>query len=140
MSFRLKAFLFALAIGGGTVAASILATTMPFHDPISLREEWGGYLIEMLLVALPFIALALLAERSLLLWGAALAVTFLLWGFYVFEAVSYRREGSSVLAHMGFDVLLFAYPLLLTPTLIVVSLIRKLLTRRRNEKLSSSRT
>ena len=127
VSFRLKALLLALAIGVGTVAASTLAIVIPFGDPLGPAEEWGGLLVYMLVVALPFLALALLAERSRLLWGSALAVTFLLWGYYVFEAISYRLEGSSVLAHMGFDVLLFIYPLLLAPIVAGVSLVRKFL-------------
>ena len=129
MPFRLKALLLALAIGVGTVAASTLMIAIPFGDPIGPAEAWAGLAVYMLAVALPFLALALLAERSRLLWGSALAVTFLLWGYYVVEAISYRLEGSSVLAHMGFDVLLFVYPLVLTPVLAGVSLALKYLVR-----------
>ena len=127
MSFRLKASLLALAIGVGTVVASTLAIAIPFGDPLGPAEAWGGLLAYMLVVALPFLALALLAGRSRFLWGSALAVTFLLWGYYVVEAISYRLEGSSVLAHMGFDVLLFFYPFLLAPILAGMSLVRKYL-------------
>lgn len=129
MSFRLKALLLALAIGGGTVLAATLATAIPFGLPVVEGGDWGGFLLGMLIVALPFVALALLAERSRALWGSALAVTFLLWGYYVFEAVRYRLHGSSVLAHMGFDVLLFSYPFLLATILAAVSLARKHLDR-----------
>ena len=121
MSFRLKASLLALAIGVGTVVASTLAIAIPFGDPIGSAEDWAGLSVYMLAVALPFLALALLAERSRLLWGSALAVTLLLWGYYVVAAISYRLEGSSVLAHMGFDLLLFFYPLLLTPVVAFAS-------------------
>lgn len=126
MAFRRKAFLSALAIGVGTVVAAASAIAIPFGDPIGLGSS---SLVLMLLVALPFLALALLAERSRLLWGSALAITFLLWGYYIFMAVHYRLGGSHVLAHMGFDVLLMHYPLVLTPILIVMSLIRKYLIR-----------
>jgi hypothetical protein len=128
-AFRVKALLFALAIGGGTVVAATLAVSLPFHGPLSPPEEWDGYLLEMLVVALPFAVLALLAERSRVLWGSALAVTFLPWGYYVFEAISYRMEGSSVLAHMGFDVLLPLCALVVTPILAGTSLVRKYLIR-----------
>ena len=128
-SFRLKALLSALAIGVGTVVASTLAIVIPFGDPLGPVEEWGGLVVYMLAVALPFLALALLAERSRLLWGLALAVTFLLWGYYVLEAIRYRLDGSSVLAHMGFDLLLFVYPFLLAPLLAGASLVRKHLIR-----------
>jgi hypothetical protein len=125
MPFRLKASLLALAIGVGTVLASTFAVALPFGDPLRLGEDLLDLLQYMLLVALPFLALALLAERSGLLWGAALAVTLLLWGWYVYEAVLFRMRGSWVLAHMGFDVILFLYPLLLAPVLVGASLGRK---------------
>ena len=129
MPFRLKALLLALAIGVGTVVASTLLIAIPFGDPIGPAGDWAGLAVYMLAVALPFLALALLAERSRLLWGSALAVTCLLWGYFVFEAISYRLEGSSVLAHMGFDVLLFLYPLVLAPILAGASLVRKYVIR-----------
>lgn len=125
MSFRLKASLLALAIGGGTVVTAAAAIQIPFGLPLMEGGDWGSFLLETLVVALPFLTLALLAERSRALWGSALAVTFLLWGYFVVEAIRYRLEGSSVLAHMGFDVLLFFYPFLLAPVLAGASLLRK---------------
>jgi hypothetical protein len=125
-SYRLKASVLALAIGVGTVFGAWLAISIPFGRPLAEGgEDWVGLLMQVLLVSLPFLTLAVLAERLRLLWGAALAVTFLLWGYFVYAAISYRLQGSSVLAHMGFDVLLFLYPLVLTPILVVVSLVGK---------------
>ena len=130
MSFRLKASLLALAIGIATVFGAWLGIKIPFGDPLAKSgEDWLGLLMETLVVALPFLALALLGERSRGLWGSGLAVTFLLWGYFVYEAISYRLEGSSVLAHMGFDIVLFFYPFLLAPILAGASLTRKYLAR-----------
>ena len=129
MTFRQKASLAALGIGVGIPLVSIYAVAVPFGDPPALGDNLLALLAGMLVVALPFLVLALLAERSRLLWGAALAVTLLLWGWYVVMAIDYRADGSSVLAHMGFDVILFFYPLLLAPILGVASLVRKYLAR-----------
>jgi hypothetical protein len=126
MSTRWKAAVLALGIGVFTVFGSWLAITIPFGDPLATSgEDWLGLLILTAVTALPFLALALLRERSPGLWGSALAVTFLLWGYFVVEAISYRKEGSSVLAHMGFDFVLFFYPFVLTATLVAISLFRK---------------
>ena len=126
MTFRQKAVLLALAIGAGTNLGAAFAVAVPFGLPPALGDDLPGLLAMMLVIALPFLALALLAERSRLLWGAALAVTLLLWGYYVVMAIDYRADGSSVLAHMGFDVILFFYPFLLTPILAGVSFVRQL--------------
>jgi hypothetical protein len=126
MTFRQKAVLLALAIGAGTNLGAAFAVAVPFGLPPALGDDLPGLLAMMLVTALPFLALALLAERSRLFWGAALAVTLLLWGYYVVMAIDYRADGSSVLAHMGFDVILFFYPFLLTPILAGVSFVRQL--------------
>lgn len=126
MSYRLMAAIWALAIAAGTIVVASLAVTLPFGLPLVEGDDWvWAFLLQTLVVALPFLALALLAERSCLLWGVALAITFVLWGYFVFAAISYRLEGSSVLAHMGFDVLLFAYPFVLAALLAGASLLRK---------------
>jgi len=132
--------LLALAIGGTTVTVGTLAIAIPFHDPLDLRHEWDGYLLEMLLVALPFIALALLAEPSRLLWSSALALTILPWSFYVFEAIDYRREGSSVLAHMGFDVLLSLLPIVVALIVVAISLIGRWMARASSEDAGATGT
>ena len=130
MSFRLKACLLALAIAVVTVFGAWTSICLPFGRPIAEGgEDWLGLLIDTLVVALPFLVLALLGERSRSLWGLGLAVTFLLWGWFVYEAIYYRLQGSSVLAHMGFDVILFFYPFLLAPILAGASLTRKYLAR-----------
>ena len=116
--------LLALGIGAGTNLVAGYAVAVPFGDPPALPDDLLGLLMAILLVASPFLGLALLAERSRLLWGVGLAVTLLLWGWYVVMAISYRADGSNVLNHMGFDVILFFYPFLLAPILAVISLIR----------------
>ena len=123
MTFRLKAALWALAIGAGTNIGAACAVAIPFGDPPALGDDLLGLLAMILATALPFLALAMLKERSRLLWGTALAVTLLLWGWYVVMAIIYRAHGSHVLAHMGFDVILFFYPFLLAPILAGLSLI-----------------
>jgi hypothetical protein len=129
MSFRLKACLLAVAIAVVTVFGAWTAILIPFGRPLAEGSgDWSGLLVETLVVALPFLALALLEERSRGLWGSGLAITFLLWGYFVYEAISYAREGSSVLAHMGFDVVLFYYPFLLALILAGLSLLRKQLS------------
>lgn len=125
MTFRLKAVLLALAIGGATNLVAAYAVAVPFGLPPALGDDMLGLLTAMLIVALPFLALAILKERSPLLWGVGLAVTILLWGWYVVMAIDYRADGSNVLNHMGFDVILFFYPFLLAPILAAMSLIRR---------------
>lgn len=129
MAFRWKAVLLALAIGAGTDLVAAFAVAVPFGLPPALGNDLPSLLAMMLVTALPFLALALLAERSRLLWGSGLAVTFLLWGWYVVMAIDYRADGSNVLAHMGFDVILFFYPFLLTPILAGMSFVGRLWAR-----------
>ncbi|HEY5722093.1 MAG TPA: hypothetical protein VIT45_07205 [Allosphingosinicella sp.] len=124
MAFRWKAALLALGIGIGTILGSAFAVAVPFGELPALGDDLLAMLEMMLVTALPFLALAMLNERSRALWGTGLAVTFLLWGWYVVMAIDYRSDGSNVLAHMGFDVILFYYPFLLTPIFVAISLFR----------------
>jgi hypothetical protein len=140
MGFRSKALLLALGIGAGTNLVAAYAVTAPFGDPPALPDDLVSLLTAILVVALPFLGLALLAERSRLLWGVGLAVTLLLWGWYVVMAISFRADGSNVLNHMGFDVILFIYPFLLAPILAAMSLIRKYSGKIVSRSNPSSRT
>ena len=125
VTFRLKAALLALAIGGATNLVAAYAVVVPFGLAPGLGDDLLGLFAMMLVTALPFLALAMLKERSVALWGTGLAVTLLLWGWYVVMAIDYRADGSNVLAHIGFDVILFFYPFLLAPILAAMSLIRR---------------
>ena len=124
MTFRLKAALLAMAIGGATNLVAAYAVAVPFGLPPALGDDLMALFEMVLVTALPFLALAILNERSPVLWGVGLAVTLLLWGWYVVMAIDYRADGSNVLAHMGFDVILVYYPFLLTPIFVAISLFR----------------
>ena len=99
----------ALAIGLLVVAAVNAALSLSDGRPLDLRGDWGFYLIEMLLVAIPFGLLALTGIRTLLPWLVGLALTLALWGYFVFDGVT-GQPG----ANFGLGLVIILSPLIIT--------------------------
>ncbi len=103
----------ALAIGFLTVAIAIGVHSLLTGAGLNLSEEWGPYLFQMLLVAAPFIILDAVGARGRWSWGAALAVTALLWCIYLAMGLAGAANGTGV----NFAVL---WLMLLSPVLVAV--------------------
>lgn len=72
-------------------------------------EKWGVYLFQIILVAAPFVLLALLGVRAKLPWFVGLILTAMFWGFVFFDIISSRGDGTG--ANIGLGPLMLASPL-----------------------------
>ncbi len=77
--------------------------------PFDLRGDWGFYLVELLLVAIPFGLLAITGIRTLLPWLVGLALTLALWGYFVFDMAT-GPPG----ANFGLGLIIILSPIIIT--------------------------
>lgn len=99
------------AIGVAVVAGQALLFTGLTGRPLELGASWGVFLFQVLLVAAPFLLLALIGTRRKSPWLVALALTLALWGYYLFDGVSYQLSGDASGANIGLGLILLASPL-----------------------------
>ena len=102
----------ALAIGplvaGGTAIAFSLLTGR------SLNHEWGNIAVQAALVSVPFIAVALTGTLRKAPWLVGLALTVILWGYYLYEGVSYQWRPDGTGADIGLGFMMLASPVVIT--------------------------
>ena len=103
-------FLAAVIIGvlvvGGTNLVFSLLTGRPF--------SFASDVDLMVLVAFPFLILALLGARQWLPWVVGLVPTVALWGWYLYAGVSYQRNSDGSGANIGLGLILLASPLVIS--------------------------
>lgn len=88
---------------GGSVVLSIQA-----GSHIDLTDEWGVLLFQIVMVAVPFVALTLAQVRSRWAWVTGVVVTLLFWSAYLGSA--YLSHGGGV--NIGMGLLMLASPLI----------------------------
>lgn len=109
---RLPLLLLALAIGLGVVAgesALYSALTGQSWELSSNLDLW-----RVAIVASPFTVLALLPVRRVVPWAMAVAVTLLLWGWFLYDTVDYFAHPDGSGANIGAGILMFAVPFVIS--------------------------
>jgi hypothetical protein len=75
--------LFALSIGFTTIGLLAGGSSLLTGADLNLKEEWGVFLFQALLVAAPFGALATARESARTPWLTAAVLTAMFWSLYV---------------------------------------------------------
>ena len=105
----------ALAIGpvvaGGTAIAFALLTGR------SLGEEWVW---QALLISIPFIAVALTGTLRKAPWLVGLALTLALWGYALYDGVSYQWHPDGTGANIGLGLIMLVSPVFITAICLAV--------------------
>ncbi len=106
-----------LTIWIGAALFSVI-TGSPFH----FVEELGPRLIQTLLVALPFIVLSVIGSKQSksaqngvnLALTLVIIGTFLFWGYYWFDGISYQLNNRTGGANIGIGLLMLISPLVIS--------------------------
>jgi len=109
---RLRLVLYALGIGAGGVAFTKLGFAGLTGRPLNF--SFTVDLLQMVIVAIPFLVLAMGGVRARLPWLTGLALTAALWGYFLFEGVRYQWSGDTSGANIGLGVIMLASPLLIS--------------------------
>jgi hypothetical protein len=106
----------ALAIGVLTIGTVTSSFSLLTGRPLNLAEEWFNFLVQMGIVAAPFALMALAGIGNKWPWLAGLGLTLALWGYYLFEGVSYQwhPDGSGV--NIGLAMIMLLSPIPITAT------------------------
>jgi len=101
------ALLLGVAVAAGTAVVFQLLT----GRATGLGSEAGPLTAQALLAAAPFAALALAGARRPLPWLSALALTLLLWGWFLAAGISYQWHPDGSGANIGLGLVMLASPL-----------------------------
>ena len=93
--------------------------------PLNLGEEWGVFLFQMVLVAVPFGLLALAGIRHKAPWIMGGALTAALWGYYLFDGIRYQLSGDRSGVNFGLAFLMLASPVIISGACLVTAQFRK---------------
>jgi hypothetical protein len=104
--------LLAPVIGFITVAGVNGGFALATGADLNLAEEWGVFLFQMLLVAVPFALLGIAGLRSRLSWGVSLALTAMFWVIYLADGLSSWGDGTG--ANIGLGLLMLVSPAFVT--------------------------
>jgi len=121
----------AIAISVLIVGGAVLAFSLLTGRQLDLEEESGVLLFQVLLVAAPFLLLALAGVRRRAPWLTGLALTLAFWSYYVFEGVSYQRHPDGSGANIGLGLLMMASPVFITAAIVAVHVWHRSRGRRR---------
>jgi hypothetical protein len=108
---RLWLLFAALLIGVGIVTATNIALSLLTGRPFSFFSHVG--VVQMMLVAFPFVLLALLGARHWLPWIAGIVPTVALWSWILFQGVRYQRNPDGSGADIGLGLMLLGSPLVI---------------------------
>jgi len=103
----------AIAIGVLTMVLVNGAIYLLTDLSLNLAEEWFTFPIQVAIISAPFVLLAGLGIRNKLPWIVGLLLTFALWGYYLFDVVSYRwyPDGSGARIFLGLIFLFSPVPI-----------------------------
>ena len=109
----------AIAIGIGTVAFVVLVLSTVAVRPLNLGEEWGIFLVQVVLVATPFVILALAGVRDRVPWILGGVLTAALWGYYLFDGIRYPG------VNFGLAFLMLVSPVIISGACLVAAGVRR---------------
>jgi hypothetical protein len=111
---RPKAMLAALAIGLLVVASSVVIASLGGR-PIQrdqLGDEMPILAFQAVMVAIPFLVLAIAGISTRRPWIAGLVLTLALWGYYLLDALVLAVPGRG--ANIGLGLIMLASPLIIS--------------------------
>lgn len=112
----------ALAIGVVVVAGNAGLFSLLTGRSLDLQDEAWPLVLQMLIVAAPFALLAFAAVRRPAPWLTGLALTLALWGYDLFEGVSYQWHPDGTGADIGLGLIMLVSPLPITAASVGVHL------------------
>jgi len=104
--------LFGLGIGVTTIAIVTGVTSLAEGLPLNLRDELPIFLLQAILVAIPFLLMALLGIVGRLPWLMGIGLTAALWAYVVYDGLASRGDGTGV--NIGLGLLVLASPILIS--------------------------
>ena len=109
---RWKLFALATAVGVAVPAAYSVLYSVLTHQPLALGRDVDA--VNVVIVAAPYLLLALLRVSSILPWAVALGLTVSVWGMWLHSTVTYKwhPDGSGV--DFGTIFLIFASPIFIS--------------------------
>ena len=119
--------LLAVAIGVAVVAICDGLFTLLTGRPITFESDVAPFQVGI--VAAPFLVLAILGVRQRRPWLVGLALTFSLWGYYLFEGVRYQWSPDGSGANIGLGLIMLASPLVITPICVEIYRRQRRVTR-----------
>ncbi len=78
-----------------------------------------------ILVAIPYLCLALAGTKRLLPWLVGLALTLPLWSYALYSGVSYQRNPDGSGANIGLGLLMLASPFFISPIVLGVHALQR---------------
>ena len=84
----------AVGIGAGLTASESFIFAMLTGRAWNLPPILEGW--HMAITAAPFLVLALLSAKKVMPWAVAMMLTFIVWGWWLFDTVSHHSDGSEV--------------------------------------------
>jgi hypothetical protein len=111
-------FVIALSIGVGVVALESV-----LFDSLTGRHWAFGDDVEpvnVLIVAIPYLGLALAGARRLRPWIVGLALTLSLWGYALYSGVSYQWNPDGTGADIGLGLIMLASPFIISPIVLAI--------------------
>lgn len=115
---RWSLLLAALLIGVGVVAADNLLFSLLTGRPVHFAGDVEP--ANAVTVAFPYLILALVGGRRLLPWAVGLAFTLGLWGYLLYDGVSYQWHPDGSGANIGLGLIMMASPIFITPLVLAV--------------------
>ncbi|MEA3003922.1 MAG: hypothetical protein QOH81_2710 [Sphingomonadales bacterium] len=111
-------FSVAVIIGVLVIAGENILFSLLTGKPTSFSSDVEP--VNALLVAIPFIILALIGTTKLLPWLVGLALTLLLWGYALYSGVSYQRHPDGSGADIGLGLIIMASPVFISAIVLAV--------------------
>ena len=121
--------LIALALGPVVAIGTAVAFSLLTGRSLNLSEEWGVFAFQSLLISVPFVAVALTGTQKKAPWIVGLALTVLLWGYYLYNGVSYQWHPDGSGANIGLGLIMLISPIFITASCIGVYLWQRRKTR-----------
>ena len=120
---RLRLVLYALGIGAAVVALTKLAFAGLTGRPLNF--SFSVDIFQLVIVAIPFLVLAMGGVRARLPWLTGLALTIALWSYYLYDGVRYHWTGDTSGANIGLGLILLASPLVISFACIAACLVER---------------
>ena len=115
--------LVALLIGVVVVAADDFLFSVLTGRPLSFASDVEP--VNALVVAIPYLVLALAGARRVPPWAVGLALTLSLWGYGLYDGVSYQWHPDGSGADIGLGLIMLASPVFITAAVLAVHFVQR---------------
>jgi hypothetical protein len=114
---RLSLFALSLLLGMLVAGTYNIFSMMFGHSTSPFSEEWSIMIVHVIIASIPFFILAVLGIRFGSAWIVGIAVTVLLWGYALFDAI-FRTEGG---ANIGLGLIMMVGPIAIAILCVIVA-------------------